>query len=142
ELFPSPVQKAFAYWPSLGGPEVRNLHPTAEYPDGWWNLAGMTAGVAAVLAVAFVVFRRREGCRGAVRGGGPAGRGRHRPARAYSGRYGAGGPGDDAAGGRAAAGGGRRGHGPRAALRGAALRRLLGDVRGHRSRGGGRGGGA
>lgn len=60
ELFPSPVQKAFAYWPSLGGPEVRNLHPTAEYPDGWWNLAGMTAGVAAVLAVAFVVFRRRE----------------------------------------------------------------------------------
>ncbi|WP_432949059.1 ABC transporter permease [Kribbella sp. CA-253562] len=57
---PSWVQKAFAYWPSLGGPEIRNLVPTPEYPDAWANLAGMTAGIAAVLVVAFVVFRRRE----------------------------------------------------------------------------------
>ncbi len=57
---PSWTQKAFAYWPSLGGPEIRNLHPTSAYPDAWTNLAGMTAGIAVVLAVAFVVFRRRE----------------------------------------------------------------------------------
>ncbi len=57
---PSWAQKAFAYWPSLGGPEVRTLHPTPEYPDAWTNLAGMSAGIAVVLAIAFVVFRRRE----------------------------------------------------------------------------------
>ncbi|WBQ02781.1 ABC transporter permease [Kribbella sp. CA-293567] len=57
---PSWAQKAFQYWPSLGGPEVRNLHPTAEYPDAWQNLGGMTLGTAVVLTVAFVAFRRRE----------------------------------------------------------------------------------
>ncbi|GAB2582720.1 ABC transporter permease subunit [Kribbella endophytica] len=57
---PSWAQKAFAYWPSLGGPEVRKLQPTPEYPDAWTNLAGMTAWIVVVLVVAFVVFRRRE----------------------------------------------------------------------------------
>ncbi|GAB3818943.1 ABC transporter permease [Kribbella italica] len=57
---PSWAQQAFAYWPSLGGPEIRRLLPTPEYPDAWTNLAGMTAGIAVVLVVASVVFRRRE----------------------------------------------------------------------------------
>ncbi|GAA1582878.1 ABC transporter permease [Kribbella sancticallisti] len=58
--FPSWVREAFAYWPSLGGPEVRNVYPTAEYPDAWQNLAGMSVGIAVVLVAAFVLFRRRE----------------------------------------------------------------------------------
>lgn len=58
--FPSWVQKAFAYWPSLGGPEIRNIYRTAEFPHAWLNLAGMTAGIAVLLVIAFTVFRRRE----------------------------------------------------------------------------------
>ena len=59
-LFPSWTQKLFAFWPSLGAAEVRNLHPSSEYPHVWLNLLGMTAGVAMLLVASFAVFRRRE----------------------------------------------------------------------------------
>ncbi len=58
--FPAWVQKAFAYWPSLGGPEIRNIQRTAEFPHAWLNLGGMTAAIAVVLVIAFAVFKRRE----------------------------------------------------------------------------------
>jgi ABC-2 type transport system permease protein len=57
---PEGLQKAFAYWPSLGGPEIRNIYHSPEYPDAWLNLAGMTAAITVVLAIAFTVFKRRE----------------------------------------------------------------------------------
>ncbi|TYB49005.1 ABC transporter permease [Actinomadura chibensis] len=59
-LLPSWVRKAFAFWPSLGGPEVRKVHPDSAYPHVWMNLFGMTVGIAILLVAAFAVFRRRE----------------------------------------------------------------------------------
>jgi ABC-type transport system involved in multi-copper enzyme maturation permease subunit len=58
--FPSWLQKGFAYWPSIGGPEIRNVQRTADFPHAWLNLAGMTIGIAVVLVAAFAVFKRRE----------------------------------------------------------------------------------
>ena len=59
-LFPSWLQGVFAFWPSLGGSAVISTVPDPAFPHPWMNLGGMCLGVAAVLAVAFVVFRRRD----------------------------------------------------------------------------------
>jgi ABC-type transport system involved in multi-copper enzyme maturation permease subunit len=60
QTLPGWLQKAFAYWPSLGGPEIRNVYRTVDFPHAWLNLTGMTAAIAVVLVVAFAAFRRRE----------------------------------------------------------------------------------
>ncbi|MGW5719933.1 ABC transporter permease [Amycolatopsis sp. NPDC003865] len=59
-LFPAWVRGLFFYWPTLGASAVLKTVPDPDFPHPWLNLAGMCAGVAAVLAVAFVVFRRRD----------------------------------------------------------------------------------
>jgi ABC-type transport system involved in multi-copper enzyme maturation permease subunit len=59
-LFPSWVQQLFFYWPTLGASAVLKTVPDPDFPHPWLNLAGMCAGVAVVLAAAFVVFRRRD----------------------------------------------------------------------------------
>ncbi|GHG02675.1 MULTISPECIES: ABC transporter permease [Amycolatopsis] len=59
-LFPAWLQRLFFYWPTLGASAVLKTVPDPDFPHPWLNLAGMCAGVAAVLAVAFVVFRRRD----------------------------------------------------------------------------------
>ncbi|MDR7384960.1 ABC transporter permease [Promicromonospora iranensis] len=48
------------FWPTLGAAEVLATVPDPDYPAPWLNLAGMCLGVAATLAVAFVLFRRRD----------------------------------------------------------------------------------
>ncbi|MDW5328416.1 ABC transporter permease [Plantactinospora sp. KLBMP9567] len=59
-LFPSWIQDLFDFWPTLGAAAVLTTVPDPDYPHPWLNLAGMCLGVAAVLAAAFVVFRRRD----------------------------------------------------------------------------------
>ena len=59
-LFPTWLRPLFFYWPTLGASAVLKTVPDPDFPHPWLNLAGMCAGVAAVLAVAFVVFRRRD----------------------------------------------------------------------------------
>ncbi|SEC55950.1 ABC-2 family transporter protein [Amycolatopsis tolypomycina] len=59
-LFPAWLHRLFFYWPTLGGSAVLKTVPDPDFPHPWVNLAGMCAGIAAVLAVAFVVFRRRD----------------------------------------------------------------------------------
>lgn len=59
-LFPAWVRGLFFYWPTLGASAVLKTVPDPDFPHPWANLAGMCAGVAAVLAVAFAVFRRRD----------------------------------------------------------------------------------
>ena len=59
-LFPTWLHRLFFYWPTLGAPAVLKTVPDPDFPHPWLNLAGMCAGVAAVLAVAFVLFRRRD----------------------------------------------------------------------------------
>ncbi|MEV1120737.1 ABC transporter permease [Actinosynnema sp. NPDC049800] len=59
-LFPSWLQGLFDFWPSKGAVAVLTTVPDPAYPHPWLNLAGMCLGVAAVLAAAFVVFRRRD----------------------------------------------------------------------------------
>ncbi|WP_051300905.1 ABC transporter permease [Actinomadura rifamycini] len=60
EMFPSWLQGLFDFWPTLGGAAVLAGVPDPEYPHPWLNLFGMFLGAAAVLAVAFAVFRRRD----------------------------------------------------------------------------------
>lgn len=59
-LFPSWLHDVLLYWPSLGGAAVFATLPDPELPHPWLNLGGMSLGVAAVLAAAFVLFRRRD----------------------------------------------------------------------------------
>jgi ABC-type transport system involved in multi-copper enzyme maturation permease subunit len=59
-LFPTWVQRLFFYWPTLGATAVLKTVPDPDFPHPWLNLAGMCAGIAAVLAVAFILFRRRD----------------------------------------------------------------------------------
>ncbi|MET8849900.1 ABC transporter permease [Amycolatopsis sp. NPDC004625] len=59
-LFPAWLRQLFFYWPTLGASAVLKTVPDPDFPHPWLNLAGMCAGVAAVLAVAFVVFRQRD----------------------------------------------------------------------------------
>jgi hypothetical protein len=59
-LFPSWLQDLFNFWPTLGAAAVFATVPDPDFPHPWLNLGGMCLGVAALLAVAFVVFRRRD----------------------------------------------------------------------------------
>ncbi|MEI8409937.1 MULTISPECIES: ABC transporter permease subunit [unclassified Kribbella] len=59
-LFPSWMKGLFNFWPTLGPTAVFKTVPDPDFPHPWLNLGGMCLGVAAVLAVAFVVFRRRD----------------------------------------------------------------------------------
>lgn len=59
-LFPSWIAGLLDYWPSKGAAAVTATVPDAAYPHPWLNLGGMCLGVAAVLVVAFVLFRRRD----------------------------------------------------------------------------------
>ncbi|GAA0517469.1 ABC transporter permease [Paractinoplanes deccanensis] len=59
-LFPSWMQGVFDYWPTIGGAAAMGTVADPDYPHPWLNLGGMCLGVAAVLAVAFVLFRRRD----------------------------------------------------------------------------------
>jgi ABC-2 type transport system permease protein len=59
-LFPSWLQGLFDFWPSQGAAAVLATVPDPAYPHPWLNLGGMCLGVVAVLAAAFVVFRRRD----------------------------------------------------------------------------------
>ncbi len=59
-LFPSWLEGLFDFWPTLGAAAVFATVPDPAFPHPWVNLGGMCAGVAAVLAVAFVVFHRRD----------------------------------------------------------------------------------
>jgi ABC-2 type transport system permease protein len=59
-LFPTWLQGLFSYWPTLGAAAVLKTVPDPVFPHPWLNLGGLCLGVAAVLAAAFVVFRRRD----------------------------------------------------------------------------------
>ena len=59
-LFPSWFQGLLDFWPTQGAAAVFATVPDPAYPHPWLNLGGMCVGVAAVLAVAFVVFQRRD----------------------------------------------------------------------------------
>lgn len=59
-LFPSWLGGLLDYWPSQGAAAVLTTVPDPAYPHPWLNLAGMCLGVAAVLAAALVLFRRRD----------------------------------------------------------------------------------
>jgi ABC-2 type transport system permease protein len=59
-LFPAWLRGIFSYWPTLGAAAVFKTIPDPDFPHPWLNLGGMCLGVAAVLAVAFAVFRRRD----------------------------------------------------------------------------------
>lgn len=58
--FPGWLQGLFRFWPTLGAAEVLKTVPDPGFPHPWLNLGGLCLGVAAVLAVAFAVFRRRD----------------------------------------------------------------------------------
>ncbi|MEE1939651.1 ABC transporter permease [Streptomyces sp. TRM 70361] len=59
-LFPAWLEGLLDFWPTAGAAAVLATVPDPDYPHPWLNLGGMCLGVAAVLAVAFVVFRRRD----------------------------------------------------------------------------------
>jgi ABC-2 type transport system permease protein len=59
-LFPAWLQGIFFYWPTLGAAAVLKTVPDPAFPHPWLNLGGLCLGVAAVLAAAFAVFRRRD----------------------------------------------------------------------------------
>ena len=59
-LVPSWAEGVLDFWPTMGAAAVFSTVPDPAYPHPWVNLAGMCAGVAAVLVVAFVVFQRRD----------------------------------------------------------------------------------
>jgi hypothetical protein len=58
--FPAWLRGLLDYWPTLGASAVFKTVPDPDFPHPWLNLAGLGAGVAALLAVAFAVFRRRD----------------------------------------------------------------------------------
>ncbi|TDD28694.1 ABC transporter permease [Actinomadura sp. KC06] len=59
-LFPSWLDGVVDIWPTMGAAAVFTTVPDPEYPHPWLNLGGMCLGVAAVLAAAFAVQRRRD----------------------------------------------------------------------------------
>jgi len=59
-LFPSWMGWLFDYWPTMGGAAIMATAVDLDHPQPWLNLAGMGAGVLALLAVAFVLFERRD----------------------------------------------------------------------------------
>ncbi|MGW1347427.1 ABC transporter permease subunit [Kribbella sp. NPDC002412] len=59
-LFPGWMKGLFDFWPTLGPTAVFATVPDPDFPHPWLNLGGMCLGIAAVLAAAFVVFRRRD----------------------------------------------------------------------------------
>lgn len=59
-LFPSWMTWMLEFWPTLGGSAALATLPNPDYPHPWLGLAGMFAGVVAVLVAAFVVVRRRD----------------------------------------------------------------------------------
>ncbi|PSL51834.1 hypothetical protein B0I31_11728 [Saccharothrix carnea] len=59
-LFPSWLRGLLDFWPTRGAAAVFATVPDPAYPHPWLNLGGMCLGVVAVLAAAFVVFRRRD----------------------------------------------------------------------------------
>ncbi|KIH98075.1 hypothetical protein LP52_15340 [Streptomonospora alba] len=59
-LFPSWLQWLLDFWPGAGATAIVATVPDPAYPHPWLNFAGMCLGVAAVLAAAFVVLRRRD----------------------------------------------------------------------------------
>jgi hypothetical protein len=59
-LFPGWLDWVLAFWPSQGAASVLATVPNPDYPHPWLNLGGMCLGVAAVLAIAFGLFRRRD----------------------------------------------------------------------------------
>ncbi|WP_026931308.1 ABC transporter permease [Glycomyces tenuis] len=59
-LFPSWLEDLLDFWPTAGGAAVMATVPDPDFPHPWLNLGGMCLGVAAVLAAAFVLFRRRD----------------------------------------------------------------------------------
>ncbi|GAA1754448.1 ABC transporter permease [Streptomonospora arabica] len=58
--FPPWVQPLFDFWPTLGAAAILETVPNPDFPNPWLGFGGMCLGVAAVLAAAFVVFRRRD----------------------------------------------------------------------------------
>ncbi|MEV6632724.1 ABC transporter permease [Actinoplanes sp. NPDC051470] len=59
-LFPSSMSGLFDFWPTLGAAAAIATVPDPDFPHPWWNMAGMSVGVAAVLVTAFVLLRRRD----------------------------------------------------------------------------------
>lgn len=59
-VFPSWVEGLLDFWPSIGASAVLATVPDPDFPHPWLNLGGLWVGVGAVLAVAFVLFRRRD----------------------------------------------------------------------------------
>ncbi|GAA3926245.1 ABC transporter permease [Actinoplanes auranticolor] len=59
-LFPSWMKGMLDFWPTIGGAAALATVPNPDFPHPWWNLAGLGLGVAGVLAVAFVLLRRRD----------------------------------------------------------------------------------
>ncbi len=59
-LFPSWLTGVLDFWPTIGGSAALATVPNPDFPHPWWNLAGLGLGVAGVLAVAFVLLRRRD----------------------------------------------------------------------------------
>lgn len=59
-LFPSWLSGLLDFWPTLGGAAAMATVPDPNYPHPWWNLAGLSLGVAGVLVAAFVDLRRRD----------------------------------------------------------------------------------
>jgi ABC-2 type transport system permease protein len=60
DLFPSWFEGLFAFWPTMGGAAIMATVPDPAHPHPWLNLAGMGAGAVALLAVAFLLFERRD----------------------------------------------------------------------------------
>lgn len=59
-LFPGWFTWVLDFWPSQGAAAVLATVPDPAYPYPWLNLGGMCLGVAALVTVAFVLFRRRD----------------------------------------------------------------------------------
>jgi ABC-2 type transport system permease protein len=59
-ILPSWLQGILYFWPTQGAAAVLTTVPDSAFPHPWLNLGGMCLGVAAVLAAAFAVFRRRD----------------------------------------------------------------------------------
>ncbi|MBP2326499.1 ABC-type transport system involved in multi-copper enzyme maturation permease subunit [Kibdelosporangium banguiense] len=59
-ILPSWLQGLLYFWPTQGAASVLTTVPDPAFAHPWLNLGGMCLGVAAVVAVAFAVFRRRD----------------------------------------------------------------------------------
>ncbi|OLT00243.1 hypothetical protein BJF90_36285 [Pseudonocardia sp. CNS-004] len=59
-MFPPWLDGLLDVWPTLGGAAVIATVPDPDYPQPWLHFAGMSAGILALLVVAFVLFERRD----------------------------------------------------------------------------------